>query len=94
MHNRQPMETLKTLTQVKTKGQSSSLFATATNLYSTAGIRGFYRGGVPLLLGGGLMVRHYNIVPHMKSVFSAIRRLLMLSLCNFSAQHNSVYVIP
>ena len=88
------METLKTLTQVKTKGQSSSLFATATNLYSTAGIRGFYRGGVPLLLGGGLMVRHYNIVPHMKSVFSAIRRLLMLSLCNFSAQHNSVYVTP
>lgn len=58
----QPMETLKTLTQVQstaasaaTGGTKSSLVQTATNLYSTAGIRGFYRGGLPLLLGGGLM---------------------------------------
>mmetsp|Transcript_12357 Transcript_12357/g.26294 ORF Transcript_12357/g.26294 Transcript_12357/m.26294 type:complete len:275 (+) Transcript_12357:115-939(+) len=60
----QPMETLKTLTQVQStaasataKGasSSSSLIQTAKNLYSTAGIRGFYRGGMPLLLGGGLM---------------------------------------
>ena len=75
MHNRQPMETLKTLTQVKTKGQSSSLFATATNLYSTAGIRGFYRGGVPLLLGGGLMVRHYNIVPRIEICFLCNKKI-------------------
>ena len=63
----QPFETLKTLTQVQSKSAATntakqintvakqSLFQTATNLYSTAGIRGFYRGGVPLLLGGGLM---------------------------------------
>ena len=56
----QPFETLKTLTQVQSKSAASntakqSLVQTATNLYSTAGIRGFYRGGVPLLLGGGLM---------------------------------------
>lgn len=78
LHNaqyRQPMETLKTLTQVKTKGQSSSLFATATNLYSTAGIRGFYRGGVPLLLGGGLMVRHYNIVPRIEICFLCNKKI-------------------
>lgn len=56
----QPMETLKTLTQVQSTaaaagGSKSSIFHTAKNLYSTAGIRGFYRGGMPLLLGGGLM---------------------------------------
>mmetsp|Transcript_20822 Transcript_20822/g.45152 ORF Transcript_20822/g.45152 Transcript_20822/m.45152 type:complete len:271 (+) Transcript_20822:30-842(+) len=57
----QPMETLKTLAQVQSAatstvgGTNSSLLHTATHLYSTAGIRGFYRGGMPLLLGGGLM---------------------------------------
>lgn len=62
----QPMETLKTLAQVQSTAaspssvaaggtSSSSIFQTAKNLYSTAGIRGFYRGGMPLLLGGGLM---------------------------------------
>ncbi|KAL7541080.1 hypothetical protein ACHAWF_006850 [Thalassiosira exigua] len=53
----QPMETLKTLTQVQsTAGANTpSLINTAKQLYSTAGIRGFYRGGMPLLLGGGLM---------------------------------------
>ena len=56
----QPMETLKTLRQVQSTsasagGTTTSLFSTASNLYSTAGIRGFYRGGVPLLIGGGLM---------------------------------------
>ena len=52
------VETLKTLTQVQSAtagGTKSSIFNTATNLYSTAGIRGFYRGGMPLLVGGGLM---------------------------------------
>ena len=62
----QPMETLKTLTQVQTLTSSSpvaaakgssmnypSLFWTASTLYSTSGIQGFYRGGLPLLLGGG-----------------------------------------
>jgi len=50
------MDTLKTLKQVPSASPAaSSLLQTVTNLYSTAGIRGFYRGGMPLLLGGGLM---------------------------------------
>lgn len=54
----QPMETIKTLTQVhSTAGNKGSMLQTAKDLYSSAGVRGFYRGGVPLLLGGGLMVR-------------------------------------
>ena len=57
----QPFETIKTLRQVQsassaTTAAKGSIFQTASNLYSTSGIRGFYRGGVPLLLGGGLMV--------------------------------------
>ncbi|KAL7507721.1 hypothetical protein ACHAWX_000697 [Stephanocyclus meneghinianus] len=32
-----------------------SLVQTASNLYLQGGIKAFYRGGVPLLLGGGLM---------------------------------------
>eukprot|EP00804_Cyclotella_cryptica_P026679 CCRYP_007917-RA/>CCRYP_007917-RA protein AED:0.12 eAED:0.12 QI:122/1/1/1/1/1/3/398/286 len=32
-----------------------SLIQTASNLYQQGGIKAFYRGGVPLLLGGGLM---------------------------------------
>jgi hypothetical protein len=55
----QPLETLKTLTQVhSTSGdvtKKPSLVHTATNLYKEGGIRAFYRGGMPLLLGGGLM---------------------------------------
>ena len=54
----QPLETLKTLTQVPQSqfiNQKPSLIDTATGLYKQGGIKSFYRGGVPLLLGGGLM---------------------------------------
>lgn len=54
----QPLETLKTLTQVpqsQSSSQKQSLIDTATSLYKQGGIKSFYRGGVPLLLGGGLM---------------------------------------
>jgi len=54
----QPLETLKTLTQVPQSqfiNQKPSLIDTATSLYKQGGIKSFYRGGVPLLLGGGLM---------------------------------------
>lgn len=59
----QPMETLKTLAQVPSAAATSadagrgrpSIVTTARELYATAGVRGFYRGGMPLLLGGGLM---------------------------------------
>lgn len=50
----QPLETLKTLTQVSTS-TSPNMLTTAKDLYAASGIRGFYRGGSPLLLGGGLM---------------------------------------
>lgn len=58
----QPFETLKTLTQVQSTTttatlttKSPSLLQTATTLYQSGGIKAFYRGGVPLLIGGGLM---------------------------------------
>ena len=55
----QPLETLKTLTQVPQSSSSTTskpnILSAAKHLYSTSGIRGFYRGGTPLLLGGGLM---------------------------------------
>lgn len=73
----QPMETLKTLSQVQSApaaavgGTRPSLWRTARNLYSTAGIRGFYRGGTPLFLGGGLMRSaqfgvYQSVVPHLE----------------------------
>ena len=54
----QPLETLKTLTQVhpsSNTAQKPSLVRTAADLYKQGGVRAFYRGGMPLLLGGGLM---------------------------------------
>ena len=57
--------------------QRSSLLNTASNLYSTSGIRGFYRGGVPLLIGGGLMrsaqFGFYNtVLPFMDGKFGKV----------------------
>mmetsp|Transcript_5527 Transcript_5527/g.11334 ORF Transcript_5527/g.11334 Transcript_5527/m.11334 type:complete len:272 (+) Transcript_5527:121-936(+) len=54
----QPFETLKTLAQVPTSTNPAakpSLLQSARNLYNAGGFRAFYRGGVPLLMGGGLM---------------------------------------
>ncbi|KAL3806913.1 hypothetical protein ACHAXA_008923 [Cyclostephanos tholiformis] len=65
----QPMDTMKTLIQVRSSSSSGlgggggtptiasspSLVRTARDLYATSGIRGFYRGGTALFLGGGLM---------------------------------------
>ena len=33
----------------------SNLYTTATSIYKTEGIRGLYRGGLPLIVGGALM---------------------------------------
>ncbi len=73
LHER--MDTLKTLKQVPSASPAaSSLLQTVTNLYSTAGIRGFYRGGMPLLLGGGLMRSaqfgvYNSVVPSLEQKF-------------------------
>lgn len=73
----QPLETMKTLRQVQSKGgTNTSLIQTATNLYSTAGIRGFYRGGMPLLFGGGLMRSaqfgvYQSVVPILEEQYGA-----------------------
>jgi len=69
----QPFETLKTLTQVSTNARPN-IFTTARELYSTSGMRGFYRGGTPLIIGGGLMrsaqFGFYNsVLPFMDNKF-------------------------
>jgi solute carrier family 25 (mitochondrial carnitine/acylcarnitine transporter), member 20/29 len=69
----QPMETIKTLTQVSTTSRPN-MITTAKELYSSSGIRGFYRGGTPLLIGGGLMrsaqFGFYNsVLPFMDTKF-------------------------
>lgn len=53
----QPLETIKTLQQAQsaTSGKKPSSFLIASNLYKSDGIKGFYRGGLPLLVGGGLI---------------------------------------
>ena len=73
----QPMDTLKTLKQVPSASPGASFAQTITNLYSTAGIRGFYRGGMPLLLGGGLMRSaqfgvYNSVVPTLEQKFGRI----------------------
>ena len=96
----QPFETIKTLRQVQSSSSaitaakgSKSIFQTASNLYSTAGIRGFYRGGVPLLLGGGLMVSWQDntcliIIPLFRPVMLCYTHKNL-----FRDLHNSVYAI-
>jgi len=56
----QPLDTMKTLQQTRMeKGTQPQkqirMTLLAKELYTEGGIRAFYRGGVPLLLGGGLM---------------------------------------
>lgn len=48
----QPLDTIKTRMQAL---ESSSAFQVAKHIYSLEGIQGLYRGGVPLVLGGGFM---------------------------------------
>ena len=71
----QPFETLKTLTQLSSSsGIRPSIITTAKELYTSSGIKGFYRGGTPLLIGGGLMrsaqFGFYNsVLPFMDTKF-------------------------
>ena len=64
----QPFETLKTLTQLSSSsGIRPSIITTARELYTSSGIKGFYRGGTPLLIGGGLMRSRHNSVSTTRS---------------------------
>ena len=49
----QPFDTLKTRMQAYDKG--ASLYTTFLSIYKSEGVRGLYRGGVPLIIGGALM---------------------------------------
>ena len=49
----QPFDTIKT--RMQAFDGKANLYTTATSIYKTEGIRGLYRGGLPLVLGGALM---------------------------------------
>lgn len=49
----QPLDTIKTRMQAMESAKGS--FQVGLDLYKKEGLKGLYRGGVPLLLGGGLM---------------------------------------
>lgn len=53
----QPLDTIKTLQQASKGGggKNRSMLVVARELWASGGIPAFYRGGVPLLMGGGLM---------------------------------------
>lgn len=52
----QPLDTIKTRMQAMNSNQhSSSALRTASAIFQTEGIRGLYRGGAPLILGGALI---------------------------------------
>ena len=51
----QPLDTIKTLQQAGESKAKKSIATIAKELYNAGGIPAFYRGGFPLLLGGGLM---------------------------------------
>ena len=56
----QPLDTIKTIQQASTtsttsKNNNKSMFQISRKLYGTGGMRAFYRGGIPLLLGGGFI---------------------------------------
>lgn len=51
----QPLDTIKTRMQGMPSAQSHSSLVVAQNLFQREGLRGLYRGGLPLFLGGSLM---------------------------------------
>lgn len=51
----QPFETLKTRMQVHSSTTAPSLVAVAKTLYAEEGVRGLYRGGTSLFLGGAVI---------------------------------------
>mgnify|MGYP003887484885 CR=1 FL=1 len=51
----QPLDTIKTLQQAASSRTKPSIVPISKELWANGGISAFYRGGMPLLLGGGLM---------------------------------------
>jgi len=51
----QPLDTIKTRMQARPENMSKGMFDVGMNLFKQEGIAGLYRGGSPLLLGGGFM---------------------------------------
>ena len=50
----QPLDTIKVRMQAS-KSIKTTMIATAKDIYASEGVRGLYRGGLPMILGGGLM---------------------------------------
>jgi len=51
----QPLDTVKTRMQARPESMSRGMFNVGVQLFKAEGVAGLYRGGVPLLCGGGLM---------------------------------------
>lgn len=51
----QPLDTIKTRIQASTNVKPTSMMVTAREIFQKEGIRGLYRGGLPMVLGGGLI---------------------------------------
>ena len=51
----QPLDTIKTRMQGMPQSASRSMLSVGREVWLREGIRGLYRGGLPLLMGGGLM---------------------------------------
>ena len=49
----QPFDTIKT--RMQAHDQKASVLTTAQKIYQSEGVRGLYRGGLPLVIGGALM---------------------------------------
>merc|ERR1712157_532421 len=75
-----PFDTLKTLKQSRV--DNKSIAAIATDLHQSSGLRGFYRGGLPLLLGGGLM-RSAQFGVHSSVLFTIQARFGNLSASEY-----------
>jgi solute carrier family 25 carnitine/acylcarnitine transporter 20/29 len=51
----QPLDTIKTRMQARPESLKTSPLKVGTDLFKKEGIRGLYRGGMPLFIGGGLI---------------------------------------
>ena len=59
----QPLDTIKTRMQAMSGYEKASMRMTAVDLYKAEGVRGFYRGGAALLLGGDLIINQQRMEP-------------------------------
>lgn len=50
----------------------STTIATARDIVKTEGVRGLYRGGLPLVLGGALYVATFMLIPNLEFIVYCI----------------------